>query len=121
MTATGKISTSFTVWKKPVTAPSESRSVKNAADISATRDDLIKTLIRENNEKMNTFSAHQGAYRVSSGDAAYSASIPFNSVLSLSGLSITSNIAYRSVISISDSTGTVKEIAILDGEEITAG
>ena len=121
VTATGKISTSFTVWKKPVTAPSESRSVKNAADISATRDDLIKTLIRENNEKMNTFSAHQGAYRVSSGDAAYSASIPFNSVLSLSGLSITSNIAYRSVISISDSTGTVKEITILDGEEITAG
>ncbi|HHL1954440.1 TPA: hypothetical protein ACQ2HS_001929, partial [Klebsiella pneumoniae] len=120
VTATGKISTSFTVWKKPVTSPSESRSVKNAADISATRDDLIKTLIRENNEKMNTFSAHQGAYRVSSGDAAYSASIPFNSVLSLSGLSITSDIAYRSVISISDSTGTVKEIAILDGEEITA-
>ena len=120
VTATDKISTSFTVWKKPVTAPSESRSVKNAADISATRDDLIKTLIRENNEKMNTFSAHQGAYRITGAVAAYSASIPFNSVLNLSGLFLATNF-YRSVISISDSTGTVKEITILDGEEITAG
>ncbi|MEQ5055332.1 hypothetical protein ABN154_26580, partial [Klebsiella michiganensis] len=120
VTATDKISTSFTVWKKPVTAPSESRSVKNAADISATRDDLIKTLIRENNEKMNTFSAHQGAYRITGAVSAYSASIPFNSVLNLSGLFLATNF-YRSVISISDSTGTVKEITILDGEEITAG
>lgn len=120
VTATDKISTSFTVWKKPVTAPSESRSVKNAADISATRDDLIKTLIRENNEKMNTFSAHQGAYRITGAVAAYSALIPFNSVLNLSGLFIATNF-YRSVISISDSTGAVKEITILDGEEITAG
>ncbi|EPX9548687.1 hypothetical protein ACW6GR_000001, partial [Klebsiella michiganensis] len=120
VSATDKISTSFTVWKKPVTAPSESRSVKNAADISATRDDLIKTLIRENNEKMNTFSAHQGAYRITGAVATYSASIPFNSALNLSGLFLATNF-YRSVISISDSTGTVKEITILDGEEITAG
>lgn len=120
VTATDKISTAFTVWKTPVTAPSESRSVKNAADISATRDDLIKTLIRENNEKMNTFSAHQGAYRTTGAVAAYSASIPFNSVLNLSGLSLAANF-YRSTVTISDSTGNVKDITVLDGEEITAG
>ncbi|WP_163923633.1 hypothetical protein, partial [Raoultella planticola] len=71
-------------------------------------------------EKMNTFSAHQGAYRITGAVAAYSASIPFNSVLSLSGLFLATNF-YRSTINISDSTGTVKEIIILDGEEITAG
>lgn len=118
VTATDKMSTAFTVWKRPVTAPSESRSVKNAADISATRDDLIKTLIRENNEKMNTFSSHQGAYRITGAVAAYSASIPFNSVLSLNNLSVAANF-FRSKLTITDSTGTVKEISILDGEDIT--
>ncbi|MEQ5055456.1 hypothetical protein ABN154_27215, partial [Klebsiella michiganensis] len=91
VTATDKISTAFTVWKRPVTAPSESRSVKNATDITDTRDDITRNLIRENNEKMNTFSAHQGAYRITGAVAAYSASIPFNSVLNLSGLFLATN------------------------------
>ncbi|MDM4468322.1 hypothetical protein QTP23_11165, partial [Klebsiella michiganensis] len=120
VTATDKISTSFTVWKKPVTAPSESRSVKNAADISATRDDLIKTLIRENNEKMNTFSAHQGAYRITGAAASYSANIPFKSMIDLSELFLGANF-YRSAVTISDSSGVVKEINILDGESVSSG
>ena len=120
VTATDKISTSFTVWKKPVTAPSESRTYKNAADISATRDDVIKTRIRENKEKMNIFSAHHGAYRITGAVAAYAETIPYNSVLSLSGISMAANF-YRSKLTIADGTGTIKELVILDDEVVTDG
>ncbi|HID1023585.1 TPA: hypothetical protein ACXDFS_006113, partial [Klebsiella michiganensis] len=104
VTATDKISTSFTVWKKPVTVPSESRSVKNTSDISDVRDTFIKTQIRENKEKMNIFNSHQGAYRITGSVASYSANIPFKSMLDISEIFLATNF-YRNAVTISDSTG----------------
>ena len=120
VTATDKISTSFTVWKKPVTVPSESRSVKNTSDISDVRDTFIKTQIRENKEKMNIFNSHQGAYRITGSVASYSANIPFKSMLDISEIFLATNF-YRNAVTISDSTGVVKELVVLDGETVTGG
>lgn len=120
VTATGNLSTSFTVWKQPITAPSESRSVKNASDISDVRDTFIKTQIRDNREKMSIFNSHQGAYRITGAAASYSANIPFKSMIDLSELFLGANF-YRSAVTISDSSGAVKEINILDGESVSSG
>ncbi|HID1018858.1 TPA: hypothetical protein ACXDFS_001189, partial [Klebsiella michiganensis] len=120
VTATDKIRTSFTVWKTPVTAPSESRSVKNASDISDVRDTFIKTQIRDNKDKMSIFNSHQGAYRITGAVAAYSANIPFKGMLDISEIFLATNF-YRSAVTISDSTGVVKELVVLDGENVTSG